>query len=116
MLIGGTIIAVKNTSKFIEKLSEQIQNITEKAIATGEATYQTWKFESDSLDDWNWNIPNSDDSQVSPELKRKLLAMVNADKALAERLLAQLKQKYPNCATSCYYEKVISDLKRDRFS
>ena len=112
LLVGGTVLVAENASKFIEELPEQIENITAEAIARGEATCQTGNEES--AEDWNWDTSGSNNSEVSPELRRKLFALVNGDLALAERLLNQIKQKYPNCAESCYYEKVIYDLERDR--
>jgi hypothetical protein len=47
-------------------------------------------------------------------LERELLTLVRGDKALANRLLLNIRFKNPQKNKSWCYEKVIYDLKRDR--
>ncbi|TRU50229.1 MAG: hypothetical protein EWV49_09770 [Microcystis aeruginosa Ma_QC_Ch_20071001_S25] len=47
-------------------------------------------------------------------LERELLTLVNGDKALATRLLLNIRLRNPQRSKSWCYEKVIYDLKRDR--
>jgi hypothetical protein len=47
-------------------------------------------------------------------LERELLTLVNGDKALATRLLLNIRLRNPQRIKSWCYEKVIYDLKRDR--
>ena len=47
-------------------------------------------------------------------LERELLTLVNGDKALATRLLLNIRLRNPQRSNSWCYEKVIYDLKRDR--
>jgi hypothetical protein len=47
-------------------------------------------------------------------LERELLTLVSGDKALATRLLVNIRFKNPQRTKSWCYEKVIYDLKRDR--
>jgi hypothetical protein len=47
-------------------------------------------------------------------LERELLTLVSGDKAVATRLLLNIRFKNPQRSKSWCYEKVIYDLKRDR--
>jgi hypothetical protein len=47
-------------------------------------------------------------------LERELLTLLSGDKALATRLLVNIRFKNPQRSKSWCYEKVIYDLKRDR--
>ena len=47
-------------------------------------------------------------------LERELLSLVNGDKALATRLLLNIRLRNPQSSKSWFFEKVIYDLKRDR--
>jgi uncharacterized protein HemX len=51
---------------------------------------------------------------VSPKLESKLMARLQGDRALAERLLSQVRRKYPGKTETWYWEKVIGDLDSDR--
>ena len=48
------------------------------------------------------------------QLEKKLLAMLNGDRAGANRLLKGTKRMYPGKSNEWYFEKVIADLERDR--
>ena len=48
------------------------------------------------------------------KLENKLLTMLYGDRAGAQRLLNGAKQMYPGKPNDWYWEKVISDLERDR--
>ena len=110
LLIGGTAIAAENLDRFVKEFPEQIQNITEDAIAKGEETYQSWCDESELSENWD----NSTSSEVSSALRRKLFSLVNGNWSLAERLLERVRQDNPDRTEAWYYEKVIYDLERDR--
>jgi hypothetical protein len=55
-----------------------------------------------------------DSSSTTDGIDRELLAAARGDKALAKRLLAYTKQKYPGKSERWYVEKTIYDLERDR--
>jgi hypothetical protein len=52
--------------------------------------------------------------QASRKLQKKLLLLLHDERALANRLLNQVKSKNPNKSVDWYVEKVIYDLERDR--
>lgn len=52
--------------------------------------------------------------QGKANLQKRLLRLVNFDKATAKRLISHAKIKYPNKPINWYFEKVIYDLERDR--
>lgn len=52
--------------------------------------------------------------QASRKLQKKLLLLLHDERALANRLLNQVKSKNPNKSIDWYVEKVIYDLERDR--
>lgn len=52
--------------------------------------------------------------QASRKLQKKLLLLLHDERALANRLLNQVKLKNPNKSVDWYVEKVIYDLERDR--
>ncbi|NER37554.1 MAG: hypothetical protein F6J93_26925 [Oscillatoria sp. SIO1A7] len=58
------------------------------------------------------NIPRRD--EPSARLKRQLYNLVLGDMELADRLLASVRERYPNQSEDWYWEKVIRDLERDR--
>jgi high-affinity Fe2+/Pb2+ permease len=49
-------------------------------------------------------------------LKNKLIAILNGDVAMAERLVEQVKQDYPDMPESWYWERVIADVEREQQS
>ncbi|MEG3439362.1 hypothetical protein V0288_19705 [Pannus brasiliensis CCIBt3594] len=49
-------------------------------------------------------------------LERQLLSMVGGDRAVATRLLLNIRFKHPQKSKNWCYEKVIYDLQRDRRS
>lgn len=53
---------------------------------------------------------------VDNRLKNKLIAMLNGDVAMAERLVEQVKQDYPDMPESWYWERVIADVEREQQS
>lgn len=52
--------------------------------------------------------------QASRKLQKKLLLLLHDERALANRLLNQVKLKNPHKSVDWYVEKVIYDLERDR--
>lgn len=53
--------------------------------------------------------------EPDPLVRDKLLRLLKQDREMAERLIAQAKQKNPNQSEAWYWEKVLWDLERDRF-
>lgn len=51
---------------------------------------------------------------VYGQTRRQLLRMVGGNRATAERLLLQVKQRYPGRSEQWYWEKAIYDIQRDR--
>lgn len=60
-------------------------------------------------------IPQSKRS-VQGSTRRLLLRLVGGNRATAERLLQQVRQRYPGRSEQWYWEKAIYDLQRDRRS
>ena len=52
--------------------------------------------------------------QINHKVRAKLLTLLHSDKETANRLLTQVKLKYPNKTADWYAQKVIYDLVRDR--
>lgn len=53
-------------------------------------------------------------SQISSKLENDLLRLVNHDRQVAERLINREKTANPGRTEKWYWEKVVSDLERDR--
>ncbi|HEY9880260.1 MAG TPA: hypothetical protein V6D29_17525 [Leptolyngbyaceae cyanobacterium] len=53
---------------------------------------------------------------VYGQTRRQLLRMVGGNRATAERLLLQVRQRYPGRPEQWYWEKAIYDIQRDRRS
>lgn len=50
----------------------------------------------------------------NPQIQQKLLAMVGGDRHIVQRLITNVKRKYPHQTELWYWEKAIEDLERDR--
>lgn len=74
-------------------------------------TYQAWCDESESVQN---DLDNTPPQAPTSELRRKMFALVRGDWNLAQRLLEQIRLKYPDRTESWYWEKVIYDLERDQ--
>ena len=70
-------------------------------IAAGFLLYGLWRDRNRKPNTWN--------SQIS----RPLLQAVKGDRALAKRLLENVKLRYPGKSNKWYIEKVIYDIERD---
>lgn len=53
---------------------------------------------------------------VHGQTRRQLMRLVGGNRATAERLLAQVRQRYPGESEQWYWEKAIYDICRDRRS
>lgn len=51
---------------------------------------------------------------IPSHLQRQLLLMVGGEQATANRLLDNIRSKYPGREEIWYWEKIIADLERDR--
>ncbi|MFQ3616282.1 MAG: hypothetical protein SNJ57_08270 [Cyanobacteriota bacterium] len=54
-------------------------------------------------------------SGKKPALERRLVRLLNGDRAAAHRLVESVQQRYPDRPTAWCWEKAIFDLERDRF-
>ncbi|WP_416675499.1 hypothetical protein [Egbenema bharatensis] len=52
---------------------------------------------------------------VRGSTQRRLMLLLHDDRRAAERLLTQVRLKYPGKSETWYWEKVIFDLERDRY-
>ncbi|MDG2615549.1 hypothetical protein HPC62_00685 [Thermoleptolyngbya sichuanensis A183] len=52
---------------------------------------------------------------VKPVLEKRLVRLLNGDRAAAHRLVESVQQRYPDRPTAWCWEKAIFDLERDRF-
>ncbi|MBD2256072.1 hypothetical protein [Pseudanabaena sp. FACHB-2040] len=55
-------------------------------------------------------------ASVQSGTRRQLLRLVGGSGSTAERLLSQLRQRYPGESEQWYWEKAIYDIRRDRRS
>ena len=55
-------------------------------------------------------------SGVDGPTRRQLLRMVGGNRAVADRLVLQARQRYPGRSEQWYWEKAIYDIQRDRRS
>ena len=110
---GMAYYVAEETEKNLNELGTQsqvffdeAQEFIDDAIARGEAEVNGWNMPQ--------NSSTSHQAEASPELKRQLFSLVGGNMELADRLLANVRQKYPNESENWYWEKVIYDLERDR--
>lgn len=54
-------------------------------------------------------------SRPKPALERRLVRLLNGDRAAAQRLVESVQQRYPDRPVAWCWEKAIFDLERDRF-
>ncbi len=52
---------------------------------------------------------------VRAATQRRLMLLLHDDRRAADRLLTQVRLKYPGKSETWYWEKVIFDLERDRY-
>jgi len=55
-------------------------------------------------------------SRVQPRTQRQLLRLVHGNRAMAQRLVAQVQARYPQHPEQWCWEKAIYDIQRDRRS
>jgi len=61
------------------------------------------------------SLPQTAGSSKKPALERRLVRLLNGDRAAAHRLVESVQQRYPDRPTAWCWEKAIFDLERDRF-
>jgi hypothetical protein len=54
------------------------------------------------------------ESEVDARVRRRALTLLNNDEPTAQRLLASLRDRYPDKTEQWYWEKMLYDLERDR--
>lgn len=60
--------------------------------------------------------PPTAGSRVQPGTQRQLLRLVHGNRAVAQRLVAQVQTRYPQHPEQWCWEKAIYDIQRDRRS
>lgn len=63
-----------------------------------------------------FTLPLKPLASVQGQTRRQLLRLVGGNRATAERLVFQARQRYPGESEQWYWEKAIYDIQRDRRS
>jgi hypothetical protein len=54
------------------------------------------------------------EAEVDSRVRRRAMTLLNNDEPTAQRLLASLRERYPDKTEQWYWEKMLYDLERDR--
>ena len=103
--VGTVNFAVEQTEKLLDDLAVQTQAFVEEMSDRGQEIVET---QAEGARMGNSREPR--------QLWDELLALVNRNQDVADRLLSAAKARYPGHSEAWYLEKVIYDLKRDRSS
>lgn len=60
--------------------------------------------------------PGAQAKSVQPQTQRQLMRLVHGNRAVAQRLVSQVKLRYPHQNDQWCWEKAIYDIQRDRRS
>jgi len=99
LFLEGVNMAMEDAEATFREVTDKTQAWMDELVERGEEQYNDWFKPTDT---------------ATNRLHRELLTLLQEDEAVAERLLAHARCNYPNRSEKWYYEKVISDLKRDR--
>ncbi len=125
LLLGATVAVLFNivmrSAKRMRLLAEQAQSRVEpmpalQAPITVQSTpVRTVTSERVAPQPLSVQSPSPrNDTPPEVETQEKLLKMLQGDRAAAERLVAETKNRYPGFSENWYWGKVLADLERDR--